>query len=98
MRSFIYRAGWKLGPDFQTVTMEDSKIETLKQNVEKYGHIEVSSKFIFDVLQENKELLAHNPLDILMPDFERDIQRLSNYLRIRIIKIDNSSFAVIKKS
>lgn len=46
----------------------------------------VSGQTLRIILKDNAMLLAHNPLDVLVFDFDRELKRLCDYLKADCIR------------
>lgn len=75
-----------------TSNAEPEKILFIKQKIREAGFrsLEISADFIKDTIDESSEFLAKDPLDVLTPNFARDMERLENYLNVRLRLVDGS--------
>lgn len=48
----------------------------------KKGDFAISEKMVNDILRENASFLAHHPLDVLIFDFDRELKRFCEYLKL----------------
>lgn len=59
--------------------------------------MEVSGDFLRRTLAESSDFLAEHYIDMLVPNFDRDLTRLGNHLGVRFEQLDNFKYRIIKK-
>jgi len=81
-----------------TSNAEPKKIQFIKQKIQEAGfrNLEVSADFIKDTIDESMEFLAKDPLEVLTPNFGRDMERLENYLKVRFRLVDGSYMVLVQ--
>lgn len=79
------------------ISAEPQKIAFIRQQISglEGRSMEVSAEFIRQTIDESRQFLAHNPLDVLRPDFDRDKARLEKYLNVEFRIAGHGVYAVI---
>ncbi len=78
--------------------MEPEKIQFLKQKISEFGDkpMDVSADFLRITLAESSDFLAKHFIDIIVPNFDRDLTRLGNHLGVRFEQLPNFKYRIIK--
>lgn len=74
---------------------EPEEIQFLKRHIEPVK-VEVSTDYLRRVLADSVAFLAESPIDVLRPDFDRDLKRLGNYLKCDFIQVSSDRYQLVK--
>ena len=79
--------------------MEPEKITLIKCEIgslmaKNIKNIDISVRFLRDTIEESREFLSRDPLDVLTPNFDRDKARLEEYLNVKLEITPHGSFQV----